>query len=270
MTKSFIREKKIQCGDDYREVDIFPATDRAADSCRGKRQKISRPAQRNLNDRNSRRYFVQLAEANFADGDWSVELTYFDQPETLEAAKRQLRRFLARLKYACDRQGAELRWLAVTSDIDGESGETVRVHHHLFLSGGLSFEQISACWRERGGRRIGRINIDRLQADRDFNISGKAYYFGRQGRGQKRWSGSRNLVKPVRLPDNDHRWSRRRLKQLCEAAPDKVWGKDIRTMLTGSIWAAAYPGWRIVSYEPIYNDDTGWSVYLKLRREVGG
>ena len=72
--RSFIREKKIFCGDHYREVDIFPYTDaQKSTSGRGKRSKKikeSPPKQKNLNDKNARRYLVQIGELNFgADPD---------------------------------------------------------------------------------------------------------------------------------------------------------------------------------------------------------
>ena len=69
MVRSFMREKKIYCGDYYREVDIFSYTDaQKKASIRGKRSKKvkeSEPKQKNLNDKNARRYFTQTANLNF-------------------------------------------------------------------------------------------------------------------------------------------------------------------------------------------------------------
>ena len=73
----FIREKKIDCRN-YREVDIIPRTDdaeRAAKGKRGKRQKVTEPKQRDLNDKNARRYLVQLGNGNFGAGDLHVTCT---------------------------------------------------------------------------------------------------------------------------------------------------------------------------------------------------
>ena len=55
MVRSFMREKKIYCGDHYREVDIYSYTDaQKKASGRGKRSKKvkeSEPKQKNLNDK---------------------------------------------------------------------------------------------------------------------------------------------------------------------------------------------------------------------------
>lgn len=61
--RSFMREKKIYCGKHYREVDIYPYTAaQLTASTRGKRSKKikeTEPKQKNLNDKNARRYFTQ-------------------------------------------------------------------------------------------------------------------------------------------------------------------------------------------------------------------
>lgn len=276
MAKTFIREKKIECAGHYREIDLFAATERTAPRTRQKRQEISRPAQRNLNDKNAKRYFVQLAEANFGEDDMAIDLTYFDDflPGSVEEAMGELHKFLRRLDYRRKKkQLPPLKWLAVTSDISSKNGQPARLHHHLFINGGLDWREVMDCWRrrrkkgEKQGPRIGRINIDALQPDRDFNISGKAYYFGKQGAGKKRWTGSLNLAKPIRLPNNDHRYSKRRIDKLAVAAPEASYGKDIAALPHLDFWRKQYPGWRLVSYEPEWNDFTGWSIYLKMRRE---
>ena len=70
--RNFQREKKIYCGPsdtpDYMEVDIYQYTDNQKTAVKGKRakkEKVSAPKQKNLNDKNAKRYFVQLAESNF-------------------------------------------------------------------------------------------------------------------------------------------------------------------------------------------------------------
>ena len=58
----FEREKKTDCGD-YREVDVIPRTDNAEKAVKGKRgkkKKVTEPKQKDLNDKNARRYLVQL------------------------------------------------------------------------------------------------------------------------------------------------------------------------------------------------------------------
>ena len=62
----FYREKKVDCGR-YREVDIIPRTDSAERAVRGKRrkrQRVSEPKQKDLNEKNSKRYLVQLGNGD--------------------------------------------------------------------------------------------------------------------------------------------------------------------------------------------------------------
>ncbi len=274
--KPFIREKKIESNKTYREVDIFSTTDIQPKISNRTKKEISRPAQRNLNDKNSKRYFVQLAEANFTEGDWAIELTYFDAfyPETVEDADREMKNCLRRIQSLLKKKHLPpLKYLAVTSDVSGETGKPVRIHHHLFIKADLSFDEIREIWRrpkkkgEKEGARIGRINIDRLIPDEHFDISGKAYYFGKQRRGRKRWFGSLNLKKPVRLPNADHKFTHRQIDRLAAAVPFPLWGKDINSHPNIDFWKKQYPGWRIVSYIPEWNNFRGWAIYLKLRRQ---
>ena len=77
--RSFMREKKIYCGSNYREVDIFSYTNgqktAAGRGKRSKKVKESEPKQRNLNDKNARRYFIQLGNLNFGDDPDALHVT---------------------------------------------------------------------------------------------------------------------------------------------------------------------------------------------------
>ena len=69
---AFVREKKIHCGKDHMEVDIYQITDNhLRKKNRRKREKVTAPSQKNLNDKNARRYLRQLAKANFTSEDLS-------------------------------------------------------------------------------------------------------------------------------------------------------------------------------------------------------
>lgn len=48
-------------------------------------------------------------------------------------ANRELDNFIRRVKRRLP-PGAELKYIAVTSDMDGETGEAVRIHHHIISS----------------------------------------------------------------------------------------------------------------------------------------
>lgn len=48
-------------------------------------------------------------------------------------ANRELDNFIRRVKRRLP-PGAELKYIAVTSDMDGETGEAVRIHHHIIAN----------------------------------------------------------------------------------------------------------------------------------------
>ncbi len=56
------------------------------------------------------------------------------QERLYHAAHHQLRLWIRRVLRACKAAGIPVRYIAVTSDMDGETGETVRVHHHVVLN----------------------------------------------------------------------------------------------------------------------------------------
>ena len=105
---------------------------------------------------------ARLINENYEAGDYLLGLTYTEEqigmlivyaekmgwfvrragtePEEIlmngirRAAEQWLRNCLRRVKRMLDKDGIELRYIAVTSDMDGETGELVRVHHHLVIN----------------------------------------------------------------------------------------------------------------------------------------
>ncbi|MDN5953908.1 MAG: hypothetical protein L0H99_08380 [Loigolactobacillus coryniformis] len=70
-------------------MDIIPRTiDAERTAKRGRRsrkQRESAPKQKNLNDKNAKRYLIQLGNGNFGAGDLHVSCTYSNEylPETV-------------------------------------------------------------------------------------------------------------------------------------------------------------------------------------------
>lgn len=138
--RTFIREKKIYCGKNYREIDIFSYTDaQSKASRRGKRSKKvreSEPKQKNLNDKNARRYFIQLGNLNFgSDPDaLHVSATYSPKhiPATVEDAEREATNYLRRIQYARKKRGLPpVKYLLITAyTTKRNSDKPVRIHHH--------------------------------------------------------------------------------------------------------------------------------------------
>ncbi|MCL2003579.1 MAG: hypothetical protein FWG72_06215 [Oscillospiraceae bacterium] len=268
--KSYIRQKTIYCGQRYREVDIFPYTDTQKYSSgkrpRAVKEKISEPKQRNLNDKNAKRYLTQLVNGNFTESDLHISLTYAPEnlPRTVEDAERMAGNFIRRLKYHRGKQDLPpLKYILVTSYRDGADGTPARLHHHIIVNGGIDRDAIEDIWRkprrknQEKGERLGYINADRLQSE-NGTYAALTRYITNQSNGKKRWSSSHNLIRPA-AKTNDSRYSRRKVEKLAKQPPPR------------SYWEKKYPGWTLTDdlygAEYIYNDATGdWSIYLKLRR----
>lgn len=110
-----------------------------------------RKQQQNENDATKR--VARIINENFCGGDVFDALTYSDDsyicmldgmPDGLDEdtrrdfvykqAEHELDLFLRRGRYACKKAGVEFKYFAITSDMDGETGETVRIHHHIIVS----------------------------------------------------------------------------------------------------------------------------------------
>ncbi|MFN1842418.1 hypothetical protein ACK2FW_23170 [Clostridioides difficile] len=154
--KSFIREKKIYCND-YLEIDIIPRTDVQTKGKRGKREYISKPKQKNLNDKNAKRYFTQSVNTNFNNKDLVVHSTYAPEylPETLEEAEKEIRNYIRRIDYKRKKEGLEpIKYMLITEFGEKKDG-TKRVHHHIIMNGGLERDIIENLWfkKEKGRKK---------------------------------------------------------------------------------------------------------------------
>ena len=49
-------------------------------------------------------------------------------------ARSDLDQYIERCLYHAEKQGATVKYVAVTSDMDGETQQTVRLHHHLIVN----------------------------------------------------------------------------------------------------------------------------------------
>ena len=189
----FARETTYNMGLEYCDTTICKVVGNRR--TRRSAAKPSRESQELLNDKNARLKFQRYANANFADGrDVCVHLTFDDghKPESRDACKAIMDKFIRRVKYAWAKAGIEqvLRWLYV---IEGEDGK--RIHVHMLMTGGLTAARIKELW---GMAQI--VNVDTLQAGQQgFAALGK--YLTKQGRladGEHRWYGSRSLIDPLK------------------------------------------------------------------------
>ena len=275
----FIREKKIDCTD-YREVDIIPRTDNAERAVRGKRKKREKetePQQKDLNDKNARRYLVQLGNGNFKIGDLHVSCTYDDMnyPKTVEEAEKIVTNYLRRIAYRRSKLQPEepMKYILVTEyEFDKDGNTVTRIHHHIIMNGGIKREEIEVMWTKERinwkryesdkeyrewlySRLMGWVNADRLQMNEN-GIEGLCKYITKNPKGKKRWSSSRNLVRPLPHNPADHKYSRAQVERLAKS-PDA--GREF--------FERKFPDYNITSIKPEYYKDTGWHIYLKMWRK---
>ena len=270
--KVFMREKKVDCGK-YREADIIPRTEKAdkvAKGKRGKRKKVTEPKQKDLNEKNAKRYLVQLGNGNFGIGDLHVSCTYDKDhlPGSIEEAEKIVNNYLRRIAYRRGKLGLDpLKYILVTEYKFDKEGQMIkRVHHHIIMNGGLSRDDVELMWTtarinwnkaqdpqyRAEIKQMGWVNADRIQTNEN-GIEALCKYIVKDPQGKKRWSSSRNLVRPVELPNADYKYTKKQIEKL---AKSDDCGKEF--------FKKQLPGYDIVSIEPAYYEETGWHIYLKM------
>lgn len=300
----FTREKKSYCGN-YMEVDIIPMTEKAelaTKGKRGKKKKVSVPKQTDLNDKNSKRYLVLLGNGNFGRGDLHTTLTYDEQnlPQTVEDAEREVTNYLRRIDYRRNKLSLEkLKYILVTEYKFEKDGQSIkRIHHHIIMNGGMDRDEVEAMWTKQrinwkrwkaddayrdGIKQIGYANADRLQVNEN-GIEALCKYIVKDPQGKKRYSSSRNLIRPeVERKDNkpaetakesqwkysknlimpkekcnDFKYNRKKVEKLAKSADAGL-----------AEFKKIYSNYDIVSVEPVYYEATGWHIYLKMWKKCG-
>ncbi|MGM9626957.1 MAG: hypothetical protein ACI3V4_02535 [Faecousia sp.] len=171
------------------------------------------------NEYSAQKALARLINANFQAGDLFLGLDYNDaglarvkawarkqglpidsQEEgerndaLWEAAAHELDIALRRVKRRLEKQGMELKAIYCTSDMDGDTGEIVRVHHHLIVNAGVQ-EAFLTAWEKYG---LGGVSWSALW-DNQLDRTPIAEYIIKQVRripDAKKFRSTRNLVRP--------------------------------------------------------------------------
>lgn len=119
-----------------------------------------------------------------------------------EGAKKAGRKFIDRMAYRLKKQGIVCKWVLAPSEIDGETGELVRPHVHIIITGGgfrvenkklmLGSEAVEDIWG------MGCVDMKFLRHQKDYYAL--AAYIVNQSRGvpdEKKYTCSRNMKKPI-------------------------------------------------------------------------
>lgn len=214
------RVKTIRAGG-MLECEIFPIWATQGEASRAKKAKESRKAQKNLNDKNTRKKIMRLTNNNFTDADLWGTFGYDDEnlPASPEQAQKDITNFIRRIKRRRKKLGLPpLRYIYVTEwkqEADEDGGE-IRAHHHIILSGDMDRDEIESLWN--GGAYP---QTRRLRVKEDCGLNGLACYLSKGAKGQKRWGHSTNLKMPVPTVA-DRKFTRRQAEQIAideNAAP---------------------------------------------------
>lgn len=150
--------------------------------------------QQEINRKQAEKKLTMLIQNNFGDNGYHIVLTYSDEPETHEAAKKEVSKFLRRLRYAYTKYSVELQYIQVTEY------ERKRLHHHFIING---IDELSAADIQNKIWKNGRVYSYPLEKDgyykelaayliketsKTFNTTERI--FG------KRYTSSRNLKLP--------------------------------------------------------------------------
>ncbi len=259
----FIREKKTDCAE-YREVDIIPRTEKAEEAARGKRgkrRKAKKPKQNALNDKNAKRYLVQLGNGNFHVGDLHTSCTYSvdNLPGTVEEAEKIVGNYLRRIAYRRQKLGLEpLKYILVTEYKFSKDGQQLkRIHHHIIMNGGMDRDEVEMMWTAQrvnwkkadspdkaeaaayrdSVEKMGWVNADRLQMNEN-GIEGLCKYIIKDPQGKKRYSSSRNLERPETKREDS------KPQEAAYGKPAAIWKNQRRNATISSIAKQRLNSWR--------------------------
>lgn len=143
---------------------------------------------------------TQIINANFGTDDWFVTLHYErdKRPPDLETARKQLSKYINRLKKEYELAEAEFKWVKTTA-----YGSRGGIHHHVVIPKGLSMQLIQSVWKEtiKASHKARPADCRALYDTGEY--SSLAAYFCQQAdksgvkeKHCRRFTCSRNIVRP--------------------------------------------------------------------------
>ena len=230
------------------ESQVYPSFYRKSDMPVTRKGRETKPSQKDLNDRNSKRYMVRLANINFGKGDiwatfgWNEECL----PEDMGEARKDVKNFISRVNYRQKKQGKEnIKYIYILA-YDGYT----RPHVHILMTGeGIDRDELEDLWG-----KCDRPNTKRVQPDDDFLITGLATYVSNNPHGTKRWCASKNLVKPPEPSRSYSKFRRTKVNRMV---------KDFEVLRAEM--EKAYQGYKFLDAEVKYNKQlASFYIYARL------
>lgn len=242
------KSENIKSGTILLEAQVYPSFKDKKDVPVTAKKRETRPSQKNLNDKNARRYLIRLANINFGKGDIWATFGWNDDclPDSEERARKDIQNFIKRINRRRKKAGLENAKYIYILAMDGYK----RPHFHILLSGdGVDRDELEELWG-----KCDRPNTRRIKPDDDFLITGLATYITQNPHGTKRWCPSKNLQKP---PEPSRSYSKFRKAGVERMAKDF---EELKAQME-----KAYPGYKFLDAEVKYNGyNAAFYIYARM------
>lgn len=250
-----IKSRNEKSGAEMLESMVYPSFPNREDVPKTAKKRETGQAQKNLNDKNARRYLIRLANINFSKGDIWATFGWDDDnmPEDEERAEKDIKNFIARINYRRRKAGLENAKYIYIPAIDGYT----RPHFHILISGdGMDRDELEDLWT-----KCERKNTRRVKPDDDFLITGIATYITQNPHRTKRWRSSKNLKKPDEPTRSYRKFSRKKVNGMVRDF------EELKAQME-----KAYPGFKFLDAEVKHNDKVAaFYIYARMikKRDKG-
>lgn len=243
-----IKSRNEKSGTEIVESMVYPSFKEKASVPKTAKKRETKPSQKNLNDRNSRRYLIRLVNINFGKGDiWGTfGWDNAHLPKDENRARKDIKNFIGRINYYRRKSGREnIKYIYILA-----YDEYTRPHFHIIMSGdGVDRDEIESLWR-----KCERINTRRIKPDDDFLLTGIATYISQNPHGTKSWVPSKNLIKPSKPTRSYKKFSRKKVNGMVRDY------EHLKTQME-----IAYPGFTFLDAEVRHNDKiAAFYIYARM------
>ena len=120
------KSENIKSGTVLLEAQVYPSFKDKKDVPVTKKKRETRPSQKNLNDKNARRYLIRLANINFGKGDIWATFGWNDDclPDSEERARKDIQNFIKRITAAGKRPGLKTQSIFISWQWTATKGRT--------------------------------------------------------------------------------------------------------------------------------------------------
>ncbi|MCH5340074.1 MAG: hypothetical protein J1E01_01275 [Acetatifactor sp.] len=245
-----IKSQNIKSGTTLLEAQVYPSFPTPAEMPQTRKKRETKPSQKNLNDKNTRRYLIRLACINFGKGDIWATFGWDDghKPDSMERARKDVKNFIARINRRRKKAGKEnIKYIYIIA-----ADDHTRPHFHILMTGdGVDRDELEGLWE-----KCERCNTKRIKPDDNFLLTGLATYISQNPHGTKRWCPSKNLKKPDAPSRSYSKFKKTKVERMAKSY------EDLKAEME-----KAYPGFKFLDAEVKHNGVTAaFYIYARMVR----